>query len=272
MKFTPKELKKNVNVSAGSPLRELFVLLGGILTGLFLIYIILGITLDILVERIPAQLEKFSGNLFSKTYSLQQPSSSKEKKVQKILDSLVKDFPEKDLCFTVHIQDNKDANAVSLPGGHILIFSGLLKEIETENELTMILAHEIGHFVRRDHLRKLGRGLVLVFLSAVLFGADSGVVEFVQNALITAELKFSRKQEKMADKFALDLLYKRYGHVAGATDFFVRIQDKQNNSKFLKFLSTHPYARDRISFLKEQIRKKGYVIKEKIPLNFVLNK
>ena len=44
-------------------------------------------------------------------------------------------------------------NAVALPGGNIVVFAGLLKEIKSENELAMILGHELGHFAHRDHLR-----------------------------------------------------------------------------------------------------------------------
>ena len=63
MKFIPRQFKENVNISPQSPLRELFVLLGAITAGLLIIYLLLGFTLDILVERMPAQLEEKLGNM-----------------------------------------------------------------------------------------------------------------------------------------------------------------------------------------------------------------
>jgi len=266
VKFTPREIKKNVNVSSASPLREFFVLLGGIFGVVVLVYIVLGIALDVLVERMPARIEDAVGGFFIKTYRLEEPVTAAEIKTQELLDELGRYLPEKNLAFTVHIKESPDANALALPGGHIVIFSTLLDEVESENELAMILAHELGHFINRDHLRGLGRGLVLVVISTVFFGADSTVANVAQRTLITADLKFSRKQELAADNFALELLQRKYGHVAGACDFFERIKAKRDLPAFAKFLSTHPNPSDRIILLKEEIGRRGYLVKEKIPL------
>ncbi|MBL7085033.1 MAG: M48 family metallopeptidase [Candidatus Omnitrophica bacterium] len=269
MKFTPRTFKENVNISPGSPLRDLFVLLGGILGALLLIYIILGFALDILVERMPAKFEKRIADFFSRTYGLETPSSPAGIKTQELLDDLVQYLPEEDSGFTVYLHESSDVNAVALPGRHIIVFSGLLEEIESENELSMILAHELGHFANRDHLRGLGRGLVLMFISAVLFGADSSFANFSQRALLAADLKFSRQQETAADLFAIELLYKKYGHVGGACDFFQRASAKSDLPRFGKFLSTHPYPLDRINILQRRIKRNGYPIKAKIPLGLV---
>lgn len=266
MKFTPRVLKENVNVSRSSPLRELFVLLGGIIGGLLIIYLVLGFALDILIDWMPAKLERAAGSLFGKIYKLEGPPSAKELEIQRLLDDLTMCFPERDMHFVVRVQESPDVNALALPGRRILIFSELLKEVKSENELAMILAHELGHFAHRDHLRGLGRGLVLVFISSVLFGVDSAVFDFAQKSLITAELKFSRQQEVAADMFALELLNKKYGHVGGACAFFEHIKGKEYSPRFLKFLSTHPYPLDRIKLLKEQIAKKGYLVQDVTPL------
>ena len=58
MKFIPKELNKNVNISKRAPIKDFFILLGGILGVLVCIYIILGFAVDFLAPRIPPALEK----------------------------------------------------------------------------------------------------------------------------------------------------------------------------------------------------------------------
>lgn len=58
MKFTPKEIKENVNISKISPIREFFVLSSGILGFLLVIYLVLGLALDILIDRMPLRLEE----------------------------------------------------------------------------------------------------------------------------------------------------------------------------------------------------------------------
>lgn len=266
MKFTPRALKENVNVTPISPLRELFVLLGGILGALLIIYLVLGFALDVLVMRMPEELEAKIGAFFSKNYRLKEPSSN-ELKIQKLLDELASLVDEKELHLTAYVSDNPEVNALALPGGNVLIFSGLLEEIESENELSMILAHEIGHFINRDHLRGLGRGLVLVAISAVFFGTDSAVADLTQRILLTTDLKFSRRQELAADKFAIRLLNKKYGHIAGSCDFFERVKGKRGETRFLKFLSTHPASADRINLIETEIREKGYLSGDKVPLD-----
>jgi len=267
MKFSPRILKENVNISKVCCLREFVILSLGVLGVLLVVYIVLGISLDILVERIPVKFEKRLGFFLSKTYDFKRPPSPLERGLQKHLDDLVQYMPNSHHHFVLHIIDKQEVNAVALAGGHIVVFSGLLNQVESENELTMVLAHELGHFVHRDHLRGLGRGLVLIFLSSALFGVDSTVTRFVMKMLITTDLRFSRQQEIAADKFALDLLYKKYRHVGGSTDFFERIKARKKTLGFFKIFYTHPYSFDRVKVLKEQIIRKGYPIKDTIPLD-----
>ena len=80
-------------------------------------------------------------------------------------------------------------------------------------------------------------------------------------------MKFSQKQEKDADFFALDLLQKKYGQVAGATDFFEKLGKKDKRGRILYYFATHPHPRDRVTALSERIKNKRYTIKEKTPLN-----
>lgn len=270
MKFTPRLDEENVNISKTSPIKELFLLLGGILGILLVIYIILGFCLDIVVQKIPPKIEKNLGLFYAKAYKTDKSVSAAEKELQSILNNLIKNMSESELEFKVHVSQDKRVNALALPGGHIIVFSGLLKEVNSENELAMILAHELGHFANRDHLRGLGRSLVFVVLSSAILGQDNNTTRFLQNALLNVELKFSRSQELAADTFGLDLLNKTYGHIAGAVDFFKHIKDKEKIPTFLYLFATHPYYDNRIDLLNAKIEEKGYLKQELIPLKNVL--
>ena len=272
MKYIPRLPQENVNVSQTSPLKELFFLLATILGILLFIYIVLGILVNVLIARAPAKIEKVLEVSLSKPF-LTKEQTPTEQKVQQLLDSLVKFMPaEEQRKYTVHIIPKQEANALALPGGHIIIFSGLLKEVKSENELAMILAHELGHFVHKDHLRQLGRNLILVLLLSIILGPDNSIVEAFQPMIMTAEYKFSRNQETAADKFALELVYKKYGHVGGAFDFFQKVEKKRNLPKFLRYFSTHPFPQERIKILEEIAQKKGYPIKKVIPLHLEISK
>ena len=270
MKYTPKILKGNVNVSKKSALKDFFILLGGLFAITVGVYIVLGFAVDFIVPKLPLKTEKILEKAHSHFYKYASGDAEEQEiKVQKLLDKLIKQLSdEAKQDYKVHIVPNSKSNALALAGGHIVVFSGLLDEIESENELSMILAHELGHFANRDHLRGLGRGLVLFTISIAILGADNPATNFLKNSLTNVQMKYSQHQERQADLFALELLEKRYGHVGGTVDFFKKLKEKEKMGRFFYFFSTHPYCEDRITAIKEHIRREGYTEKEKIPLNF----
>ncbi len=265
MKYTPKELHENVNVSHISPVKELFLLLGGLLGILILVYIVLGFTVDIAVRRMPPEVEQYFGAWFSGAFAEQEPSEAEEY-VQQLLDALV-ELSSLSGKYVVHILPSSQANALALPGGNIVVLSGLFQELESENELSFILAHELGHFAARDHLKGLGRGLVLATMSAALIGVDNSLTQFLMGSLMNVEMRFSQRQETAADLYGLNLLYKRYGHIGGAVDFFQQLAAENTHSRFAYFFATHPYPRDRVEQLQETIRGHAYPQGEETPFD-----
>ena len=270
MKYIPKAITENVNVMKVNPLQEFFVLIGGILGSFIVIYLVLGFTLDKVIENMPARLERTFSNLFSQAYGFKKTLPIQEQTAQNLLDQLIERISPKDTSdYTVHIVKEPVVNAVALPGGNIVLFSGLMEQVKSENELSMVLAHELGHFAHRDHLRGLGRGAVLVLLSSLFLGMDNSLTNFLMNILVTADLKHSREQEIMADQFALDLLEQRYGHVGGAIDFFERLREKEKLPHLLAFFATHPHQDDRVYLVNQRIQNKGYAVRETIAFHFV---
>ena len=268
MKYTPKiiEEQDNVNVSHSSPLGELLLLLGGLIGIVILAYIALGVAVDVVVKRLPSGLEQHLG-VFVAASLPQHPATEADAYLQEIVNGFVPMTPLNGGTYRVIIIPSAEANAMALPGGYILVLSGLLKEVDSENALAFILAHELGHFAHRDHLRGLGRGLVLSAMATFLMGADSGVTEFLTKSLMTVEMKFSQRQETQADLFALDLLNKRYGHIGGATDFFNQLADKNRLGRLTYFFATHPYPKDRVDELRRTIQEQGYIEREKTALD-----
>ncbi len=266
MKYTPKTIEENVNVSHSSPLGELFLLLGGLIGIVLIAYVMLGFAVDAVVKRLPPGLEQHLG-VFVAAALPQNPPTDADAYLQGIVNDFVPMTPLAGGTYRVIIVPSSEANAMALPGGYIVVLSGLLKELDSENALAFILAHELGHFAHRDHLRGLGRGLVLSAISTFLMGADSGVTEFLTKSLMTVEMKFSQRQETQADLFALDLLNKRYGHIGGATDFFNQLADQDRLGRLTYFFATHPYPKDRVSDLLGKIRENGYIEGEKAALD-----
>lgn len=269
MKYVPKEIEENVNVSSTHPLKEFFVLLGGALGLLVVVYVVLGFAVDLVVHRLPAEVEEGLGAMYSGMYGGIE-ETEEGKRLQELLESLTEEFPDGRGHYSVHFVNSPVVNAMALPGGNIVVYSGLVEELESENELAFVLAHELGHFENRDHLRGLGRGLVLVVISATVLGHDNEVTRFLMSSLTNVEMKFSQRQELQADSFALDLLNRKYGHAAGSADFFARLSEKKKRSRLSHYFATHPHPEDRVKALEKRMLEKGYTVKEKTPLDEAL--
>jgi len=272
MKYTARMPETNVNVTPTSPLKEFLVLLSGVIAIIVGIYLLLGLALNIIVPRIPMAFERKMAGPFINSMASMDKSSEKVQTVQKLLDVIQKRYAKLPYTFTVYLQKSPRVNAVALPGGNIVVFSGLLEKIESENELAFILAHEMGHYVNRDHLKGVGRALVFIMISAMLLGPDSSVGNLLAQSLNMTEMAFSRSQETLADEFALNALHVTYGHVGGSADFFIKLSNEVDTGLGGHYFSTHPENLKRIAHLKNYSRIHGFTEKllRKIPA--IINK
>ncbi len=266
MKYTPRRITENVNISRTSPLREFLTLLLGILAFLAGLYFLLGLAVNLVAPRISTGLEDRLAGLFISFYAAKEIDSAERDQLQALLDDLTAAADQDDRSYQVHLVPEPLVNAVAMPGGHIVLYSGLLNQVASENELAMILGHELGHFANRDHLKGLGRGLVLAFLSAAVLGVDSKASQMLQSLLVTTEMRFSQKQELLADAWGLELLVRKYGHAGGATDFFQRVHNEEKGKRVAYLFATHPYPEKRIRSIEMFIREREIPVGETVPL------
>jgi predicted Zn-dependent protease len=264
LKFTPKHIDDNVNVSKTHPLTELAWLVGGLLLLTLVFYLILGVLSDLAVAKIPIRAELWLGEYFVESFEATE-NEPLRRRLQTLLDNLPADSPLHDYTFTVQLVESEEINALALPGGHIVVFAGLVEQAESENELAMVLAHELGHFAHRDHLTRLGRGLGLTFAAMLVFGEDSSASNLASKLFLVTESHYSREQESAADSWGLDLLVASYGHAGGATDFFNRV-GAESGARIPYLLGSHPHPDDRVNELREHIADKGYRVEETAPL------
>jgi Zn-dependent protease with chaperone function len=270
MKYTPRLPKSNVNVTPTSMLREFLVLTLSLLGIVIAIYILLGFVVDLIVPHISTDLETKMSKLFIQAVDAENIDSKWDGYVQALVEDLQKRCTKLPYPFKVHIRKASSVNALALPSGHIIVFTGLLDKITSENQLAFAFAHEMGHYANRDHLRGVGRAFVFITISTFLFGSDSNISQMLANALNITELSFSRKQEARADEFALEVLNCAYGNVAGATDLFKRLPKEQDPGEIGHYFASHPENLKRINHLNKIIKERGYRLAEEKPLpNFV---
>lgn len=265
MKFEPRYVEQNVNVEHKDNFRE-FIKLSAWLLGIVLgIYLVLGYVAEKIVQRLPYKYEAAIADLFVSKFG-QDRYPRTDAYLEQVLDRLVNSAPDlPEFRYTIHIHESELVNAYALPAGHIVVFTGLLKQINSENELAMILSHELGHYVHRDHLRGLGRGLVLVSITAAL-GISGNSLNYVGSLIQTYDLKFSREQEARADLYALHLIARVYGHAGGALEVLnVLQQQHQGELKGIEILSTHPDSVRRMQALLSEIERMHYPQRSNTP-------
>ncbi len=280
MSFDPRLPREGVNVSDNHPLREAVFLLAGVLGAAILLVSAAGLAIDWAVPRLPVGLEValFAGwvpdpGVPSPTgevrVELSMPAEAADPRKREasrrfavageLVERLTAHWSQNPYSFRVLSLDMKEPNAVALPGGFILVSDGLLEGVASENELAFVLAHEIGHFHNRDHLRGIGRGAVLAVVSAWLGGGQTSTG--LMNAVGTvAGRRYDQGQESEADAFAMGLLVAEYGHAAGATGVFERLLADlpSEGGAAAAYLATHPSSELRIEQLRELARREGW--------------
>ncbi len=256
MEYIPRLPDESVNVSEVNPLTELVVLLGGMVAVVGVLYFLLGFAVDLTVQYLPVEMERRLGEMMRVEFRGQP--GAEQRRLQRLVDELVEGLPEPPpFSLKVHVSKADHINAVALPGGNIVVFSGLLKEVPNDEALVFVLAHEIGHFQHRDHLRAMGRGLLLALVSLTLLGQSDMSNNIIGGTINLALLTHSREQESAADRFALDLLQRRYGRTNGAEAFFKVLLAKENMPRFASYFSTHPHPGKRLADLKSQLQRDG---------------
>ncbi|WP_246008990.1 M48 family metalloprotease [Hymenobacter metallilatus] len=142
------------------------------------------------------------------------------------------------------IRDDATQNAFATPGGHIYVYSGLIKFLDNETQLAGVLGHEIAHADRRHTSRQLQSQYGISVLLSLLLGENENTLVNVAASL--GQLKFSRDYETEADAYSVEYLNgTNYYACDGAAGFFIKAQNEgQQNPP--EFLSTHPDPGSRI--------------------------
>jgi beta-barrel assembly-enhancing protease len=161
--------------------------------------------------------------------------------------------------YSFSVADKRDLNAFALPGGPVWIHRGILQAAANESQVAGVIAHEIAHIAQRHAADQITKQLIangfLGLLGAVL-GNDPGGARTAQTgARILAGgymLKFSRDDEREADRVGLDILRRAGWEPRGMADFMdvLRKQQGRDPGSVEVFLSTHPAPAERAVILR----------------------
>jgi predicted Zn-dependent protease len=158
----------------------------------------------------------------------------------------------------INLIGSKDLNAFCMPGGKIAFFYGLLQQLQlTDDEVAMVMGHEMTHAVR-EHARqqmgksaatRLGAGLV-----SALFGLGNAGNTLLSMGGQLLTLRFSREDESEADLIGMEL-GARAGYDPRASVALWNKMMEQERSAPPQFMSTHPSGPNRIRDLQAALPK-----------------
>jgi len=206
------------------------------------------------VHRIPIEWERTLGEsarqqvLTGQRVITEGPAVKAVENMTRRLAGQLTDSPYR---FEVTVVHNETVNAMALPGGSVIIYTGLLKQADSPEEVAGVLAHELSHVVLRHGLESMVQSVGLMTVAMVVLGNHQGVIGALERlGMQITTLKFSREKETAADLHGLHLLDEAHISPAGMIAFFERLAKNEGASTAL--LSTHPMSTERAARLNRE--------------------
>ncbi|MDR2804387.1 MAG: M48 family metallopeptidase [Dysgonamonadaceae bacterium] len=160
-----------------------------------------------------------------------------------------------------NLVNDSQVNAFCMPGGKIVVYTGILPYTKDETGLAVVLGHEVGHAIAKHANERMSQQMAAQYGSAAvnaLLSKSSSTVQSVGSVVyglgaeVGVMLPFNRKQELEADHLGLILMAIAGYDPNTAIPFWERMSQQGNNGTF-EFLSTHPSDATRIAEIRKEL-------------------
>lgn len=244
------------NVTETNPLRDLFQICVKLIIILVVIYFGIFFSSGIIISNLSPEQQRKLENMLSDSvlnrYEFIETPADAEilNEIKNRIINLDKKYP-KTSSLNIHVIKNSVPNAFCYPNGNIYITSALYNKLTDKEMLTFVIAHEMAHYKYKDHLMQLRKNIstasVILFIS-ITSPDNKSTSSMIESAIDITDLKYSRKTEAKADRYASEVLTYLYGNVSGGIRALTVI-DKES-MHIPELLSTHPDTKKRIKTLK----------------------
>ncbi len=257
MRFTPRALPPEAaDASRGHdrhPLRELGLLVAGVGAICAVAYAGAVLVADAVVSRLSPATEASVFSAFAadlpQARDLSPALLERRATAERLLARLLAKADLGGLPVRLVVWDEAEANAVAVPGGTVAVTVGLLERLEEEPGMAFVLAHELGHFHARDHLRGLGRQVGFQVVSALVLSGSGDLQAGAGQVGQLALLSHSRGRESAADRYALKLVQDTLGDEAGAARL-LELLGRDGLPGWASVLRSHPATEARLEALR----------------------
>ena len=258
----PPDLTKHLDVTAAtvrrvrSRNRAIWALVVAVIGGLALgIWFSTDVLVEWAVDRIPVEWERRLGQSAYQDFLVQQtvlkegPSVAA---VQEISQRLIEHIQTNPYAFEISVVKNDVVNAFALPGGYVVVFTGLLDQAKSGEEVAGVLSHEFNHVLQRHGLERIVKQLGVVAAVGIILGDQQGLAGVMKQVGVELlSLKFGRAQETEADVKGLQLLHRARIDPTGMIAFFQRMSTQEQGR--VEWLSSHPMSTARAERLKKEM-------------------
>jgi predicted Zn-dependent protease len=183
-------------------------------------------------------------------------------RVKTIGSKIAKVANRSDFNWEFNLVQNDALNAFCLPGGKVVVYTGILKAARNDDQLATVISHEIAHALARHGAERMSSSMVQQGVQALgnvvlAVGAPEYQNIFNQTYGIGTQvgvmLPYGRMQESEADEIGIYLMNKAGYNVHESLKFWENMSDGKKETS--DFLSTHPSSTTRIKDLEKVIAK-----------------
>lgn len=167
-----------------------------------------------------------------------------------------------DFQWEFNLVEDEAVNAFCLPGGKVVVYTGILKMAKNDDQLATVISHEIAHALARHGAEKMSASMVqqgLLVVGNIALGTTAPQYQGLFNqtyglgSQVGVMLPYGRMQESEADEIGIYLMAQAGYNVNEALNFWENMSEGKKNES--DFLSTHPSSTNRISDIKKVIEK-----------------
>jgi predicted Zn-dependent protease len=237
----------------------------------WLAWVATGLMARALIARIPREWEEKIGEEVLKEMRAEMVFVEDQTRVAQ-LAALATPLTQKvggtNLSFTFHLVEDDEPNAYALPGGHVIVYTGMLDLVDRPEELLGVIAHEVAHVTQKHGFRKVisAAGPFLVF-GVFLRGGNGMLNVLSENSGLLIQQSFSQEYETEADNVGWQYLVDANIDPRGMTDLFLKLKGYEMSQKLARVtpqaFDSHPALDKRLARLeakwKKLPRKSGFV-------------
>ncbi len=241
-----------------------FVLVGGSFVGiaLMLYFLLLPWLADRATEHFPIEQEIALGKELMSQYTAGENVDTAGTRLLNEFGKTIVFNTEYPLHFT--LIESETVNAFAVPGGEIVVYTGILDILKTDEELAGLMAHEASHVIYKHSIRSMMRQLA----GSMMIGLMVGDIGDISSTLIGQadqfrNLSYSRALETEADLKGMEILVRSQINPKGMIGLLNGLKSKNPSGNDLpEFLLTHPAPDSRIEELEKSM--KQYPLEYKI--------